>query len=163
MLLFLLYSKVNQLYRCMRARMLSHFSCVRLCVTLCDPMDCSPPGSSGHGILQERMLEWIAMLSSGGSSWLGIKPIHIHIFPLFWISFLFRSSQCTEWGALSYTVGCNNFKWSIIYKNIASQCCWDEYNIINQQYFKWKKKGGPVAKTPCSQCRALRFDPWSGN
>ena len=28
-------------------------------VTLCDPMDCSPPGSSVHGILQARILEWL--------------------------------------------------------------------------------------------------------
>ena len=38
------------------------------CLTLCDPMDCSPPGSSVHGILQARILEWIAMPSSRGSS-----------------------------------------------------------------------------------------------
>ena len=31
------------------------------CLTLCDPMDCSPPGSSVHGILQARMLEWAAI------------------------------------------------------------------------------------------------------
>ena len=37
------------------------------CLTLCDPMDCSPPGSSVHGVLQARILEWIA-ISSGGSS-----------------------------------------------------------------------------------------------
>ena len=36
--------------------------------TLCDPMDCSPPGSSVHGILQARILEWAAMPSSRGSS-----------------------------------------------------------------------------------------------
>ena len=34
--------------------------------TLCDPMDCSPPGSSVHGILQARLLEWVAMPSSRG-------------------------------------------------------------------------------------------------
>ena len=34
------------------------------CLTLCDPMDCSPPGSSVHGILQARILEWIAISSS---------------------------------------------------------------------------------------------------
>ena len=34
------------------------------CLTLCDPMDCSPPGSSVHGILQVRILEWDAMASS---------------------------------------------------------------------------------------------------
>ena len=32
--------------------------CHWLCLTLCDPMDCSPPGSSVHGILQARILEW---------------------------------------------------------------------------------------------------------
>ena len=38
------------------------------CPTLCDPMDCGPPGSSAHGILQARILEWIAMPSSRGFS-----------------------------------------------------------------------------------------------
>ena len=33
--------------------------------TLCDPMDCSPPGSSAHGILQARILEWVAILPPG--------------------------------------------------------------------------------------------------
>ena len=36
--------------------------------TLCDPMDCSPPGSSVHGILQARTLQWVAIPSSRGSS-----------------------------------------------------------------------------------------------
>ena len=36
------------------------------CLTLFDPMDCNPPGSSVHGILQARILEWVAMLSSRG-------------------------------------------------------------------------------------------------
>ena len=31
--------------------------CAQLCLTLCDPMDCSPPGSSVHGIFQARILE----------------------------------------------------------------------------------------------------------
>ena len=39
------------------------------CLTLCDPVDCSPPGSSVHGILQARILEWVAISSSRGSSW----------------------------------------------------------------------------------------------
>ena len=37
-------------------------------VRLCDPMDCSPPGSSVYGILQARILEWVAMPSFRGSS-----------------------------------------------------------------------------------------------
>ena len=38
------------------------------CLTLCGPVDCSPRGSSVHGILQARVLEWVAMASSRGSS-----------------------------------------------------------------------------------------------
>ena len=47
---------------CVRAKLLQS------CPTLCDPMDCSPPGSSVHGAFQARILEWVAMPSSIGSS-----------------------------------------------------------------------------------------------
>ena len=48
---------------------LLQFSSVTLsCPTLCDPMDCSPPSSSVYGILQARILEWVAMPYSGGCS-----------------------------------------------------------------------------------------------
>ena len=39
------------------------------CLTLCNPMNCSPPGSSVHGILQARILEWFAISFSRVSSW----------------------------------------------------------------------------------------------
>ena len=42
----------------------------QLCPTLCDPMDCNLPGSSVHGIFQARILEWVAISFSSGSSWL---------------------------------------------------------------------------------------------
>ena len=48
---------------CVRAESL------RLCPALYDLMDCSPPGSSVHGLLQARTLEWVAVPSSRGSSW----------------------------------------------------------------------------------------------
>ena len=38
------------------------------CPTLCNPMDCSPPDSFVHGILQARIQEWVAISSSRGSS-----------------------------------------------------------------------------------------------
>ena len=41
--------------------------CAQFCLTLCNPKDCSPPGSSVHGILQARILEWVAISSSRGS------------------------------------------------------------------------------------------------
>ena len=44
------------------------------CLTLCDPMNCSLPGSSVQGILQARILEWVAMASSGDLSSPGIEP-----------------------------------------------------------------------------------------
>ena len=47
---------------CLRAKSLQS------CLTLCNPMDCSPPGSSVHGILQARILAWVARSSSRGSS-----------------------------------------------------------------------------------------------
>ena len=40
----------------------------RLCLTLCDAMDCNPPSSSVHGIFQARILEWVAISYSRGSS-----------------------------------------------------------------------------------------------
>ena len=45
-----------------------HAKSLQSCPTLCDPMDCSPPGSSVHGILQARILEWVTMHSSRRSS-----------------------------------------------------------------------------------------------
>ena len=44
-------------------------SIAQLCPTLCNPMDYSLPGPSVHGILQARILEWVATPSSRGSSW----------------------------------------------------------------------------------------------
>ena len=40
----------------------------QLCLTFCDPMDCSPPGPSVHEILQARILEWTAISFSRGPS-----------------------------------------------------------------------------------------------
>ena len=51
-------------YVCFRAKSL------QLCLMFCNPMDCSPPGSSVHGIIQSRLLEWVAIPFSRGSSWL---------------------------------------------------------------------------------------------
>ena len=50
---------------------------LRLCQTLCDSMECSLPGSSVHGILQARILEWVAMPSSRGSSRWNPSLLHL--------------------------------------------------------------------------------------
>ena len=54
---------------CMRARSLQS------CLTLCDLLDLSPPGSSVHGMLQARILEWAAVTSSRDLLDPGVKPV----------------------------------------------------------------------------------------
>ena len=52
-------------------RICSYYCCLvaKMCPNSCDPMDCSTPGSSVYGIFQARILEWVAISFSGGSSW----------------------------------------------------------------------------------------------
>ena len=51
---------------CVCARVCARTKIPQMCLTLWDTMDCSPPGSSLQGILQERILAWVAMPSSRG-------------------------------------------------------------------------------------------------
>ena len=53
----------------------------KLCLTLCDPIDCSLSGSSIHGILQAKILEWVAIPFSKGSYQPGTEPRSLHCFP----------------------------------------------------------------------------------
>ena len=59
-----------------------HAKFLQLCPTLCDPVDWSPSGSSVHGILQARILKWVAVLSSRVSSqpsnWTHISYIYLN-------------------------------------------------------------------------------------
>ena len=50
-------------------------SVTQLYPTLCDPMDCSLPGSSVHGILQARILDWVTMPLPGDIPISGIEPV----------------------------------------------------------------------------------------
>ena len=56
--------------RCLlnQASVCVHAKSIQSCPTLCNPMDCSPPGASVHRILQAILLEQVARLSSRGSS-----------------------------------------------------------------------------------------------
>ena len=67
----------------------------KLCLTLCDPMDCSPPGSSVLGIFQARILEWVAISSSRGSPW-AKNQTHVSFISCIgrWIL-----HHCTTWDA----------------------------------------------------------------
>ena len=84
----------------------------QLCLALCDPLDCSPPGSSVHGILQARILEWVAISFSWGSSWprggrladLGQNPDLITQQPV-WKNSLFIKSTQFIWSLPGATSG----------------------------------------------------------
>ena len=53
------------------------------CLTLCDPRDCSPPGSSVHGIFQARVLEWVAISFSNAWKW-KVKVKSLQSCPTLW-------------------------------------------------------------------------------
>ena len=61
-------------HRCVCAKSLQS------CLTLCNPMDCSLPGSPVHGILQARILEWVAISFSRGSSWPKTYYVMVQLF-----------------------------------------------------------------------------------
>ena len=62
------YNTLILKYKCVYLTQLCMCVCAQLCPTLCDSMDCGLPGSSVHGLFQARILEWVAVSSSRGSS-----------------------------------------------------------------------------------------------
>ena len=57
----------------------------QLCLTLCDPIDWSPPGSSVHGIFQARILEWVAISISRNTNISSVKSLsHVQLFATPW-------------------------------------------------------------------------------
>ena len=82
---------------------------LQLCPTLCGPMDCSPQGSSVHGIFQARILEWVAISFSKGSS----QPrdlTHVSYIScigrsvLYQQSYLTIQSYCSVIGCIPYAI-----------------------------------------------------------
>ena len=74
-------------------------SVAKSCPTPCDPMDCSPPGSSVYGIFWARILEWVAVSSSRGSS----RPRDQTCISCIGRRILYH---CDTWEARSYLPSC---------------------------------------------------------
>ena len=74
------------LLQCMKVK--SEREVAQSCPTLSDPMDCSPPGSSVHGIFQARVLEWSAIAFSN----------FVGIFTILWVYLLFFFYLWLSWG-----------------------------------------------------------------
>ena len=121
---------VKTILRCVRAKSL------RLSLTLWDPMDYSPLGSSIQGILQARILEWAAMSFSRGS-YLPRDHTHISL-----AGGLFTAS--TSWEALPSLVLATN---SILYANcnlnklnrffLKNGTCWRFIHSFNKYFFEY--------------------------
>ena len=81
------------LLQCVKVK--SQSEVAQSCPTPSDPVDCSPPGSSVHGIFQARVLEWGAI---------AFPKLYIHTYIIFEIIFHCRLLQDIEYSSLSYTV-----------------------------------------------------------
>ena len=79
--------------QCMKVE--SESEVAQLCPTLSDPMDCSLPGSSIHGIFQARVLEWGAIAFSAWS----LRLLQL-TFPIVWVSLSFRNTRIWIRGSL---------------------------------------------------------------
>ena len=80
--------------------------CAQSCLTLCNPMDYTPPGFSVHGIFQARILEWVAIFSSRGSSPSKMPELASLASPVLQSDSLLLS----HWGVLSWAYNLS-FKW----------------------------------------------------
>ena len=99
--------------------------------TFCDSMDCSPPGSSVHGILQARVLDWVAIPFSTESSqprdWTQVSCIAGGLFTVW-------AARETSWGANKSHRGPGCFKWNGAYALILVLVpikCWYQSKFEN--------------------------------
>ena len=93
------------MHECMHAKLLQS------CLTLCNPIDSSPPGSSVPGILQARTLEWVAISFSNAWKWkVKVKSLNcVRLLATPWtaayqapLSMGFSRPRVLEWGAIAF-------------------------------------------------------------
>ena len=110
-----------------------------MCMTLCDPMDCSLSGSSVHGIFQARVLEWVAIAFSRGSS------------------------QLRDWTQVSCIAGRHFTIWATKEVLKFHLSCALALTIMIDKESHLMNPGGTSGKEPTCQCRRHkrhRFHPW---
>ena len=98
----------------------------QLCLTLCDPRDCSPPGSSVHGIVQARILEWVTISFSRDLPTKRSNPRLQH-----WQADSFHCATWEAWALLSYLFSVAE-NWDTDWRLIANVCL-----CITQVTVKW--------------------------
>ena len=92
----------------------------QLCLTLCDPMDISLPGSSIHGILQAKILEWIPF--SGGSSQPRDQTQVSYIAGRFFTIWVIRKALLIGYGKSNHRIICSNLRWWNRFLCIIKKC-----------------------------------------
>ena len=118
------------------------------CPTLCSPMDCLLPDSSVHGILQTRILEWVAMPSSRGSSQSRNQTGVSCIAGRFFTSWATREAPSTTGGFCALLLLLLGFPGSSISKESATQCRRPEFNPWVRK-IPWRKKDGSPLLYSC--------------
>ena len=128
------------------------------CPTLCHPVDCSPPGSSVHGILQARILEWAAIHFSRGSSNPGIEPRS----PAMWAEALTSEPQGKPFHEKGWLRGQNwgtrrltPRPWSLIKKNPTFGQL-DFRNVMDS----FSPSLPPILDRNSYNCYAMPVQPW---
>ena len=109
------------------------------CLTLCNPMDCSPPGSSVHGIISRQIQEWVAISFSRGSSQprgqIWVSCITDRFFIIWAIRKVLTSNKMTvnrkRWETLYFT-----YEIIRILKNPCQECN-ETYTLINMSINYW--------------------------
>ena len=84
---------------------------LQLCFTLCDPTDCSPLGFSVHGILQARILQWVAIFFSRGFSWPRVWTSVSHIAGSFFTVWAIREAISKHGDFLKLVFGSSQRLW----------------------------------------------------
>ena len=104
-------------------------------VRLCNPMDCSPPRSSIHGIFQARVLEWVAISFSRGSSW-----------PRDWTRVSCTVGRCFTVWATVFKSPNEFYTWKLTPSGL-NKLVWVQWclSLITASYrHLWRRKGQPT-------------------
>ena len=143
--------------------------------TLCNPMDCSPPGFSIHGILQTGVLEWVAMPSSRDlprprdrtPCLLCLLHWQAGSLPLGHLGIPKRKPNAVNTGGGSPHAKCKPDFGRVQRCSQQLQVSWGSQTECGirqtQKCLWWDFPGGPVVKSLLFHYRRHRFHPWSGN
>ena len=146
------------------------------CLTLCNPIDGSPPGSPIPGILQARILEWVAICFSNAWKWkMKVKSLsHVRLLATTWTAAhqappSMGFSRQEYWSGVPLPSLLKLSEWSLFHQYNWMLCLWItngfsniSCNLVSIYYPKGLPKwhGGKESAYQCKRCRGYQFDPW---